>query len=65
MPGSRMSSWYTRGIVYDPFGGSGTALIACENLNRDCRMIEISPAYCAVILERWAAHTGGTPELME
>lgn len=55
----------TRGIVYDPFGGSGTALIACENLNRDCRMIEISPAYCAVILERWAAHTGGTPELME
>lgn len=56
---------FTDGIIYDPFGGSGTTLIACENLNRDCRMIEISPAYCAVILERWAAHTGGTPELVK
>jgi DNA modification methylase len=40
--------------LYEPFGGSGTTLVACENLGRKCRAIEISPAYCAVILERMA-----------
>jgi len=35
-------------VVYDPFLGSGTTLIACERLNRKCRAVEISPAYCAV-----------------
>lgn len=39
-------------IVYDPFGGSGTTMVACEQLGRQCRMIEIEPKYCAVILER-------------
>jgi DNA modification methylase len=39
-------------MVYDPFLGSGTTMVACQNLNRQCRGIEISPAYCAVILER-------------
>lgn len=39
-------------IIYDPFLGSGTTLIACENLSRRGRGIEIIPAYCAVILER-------------
>jgi len=38
--------------VYDPFLGSGTTMVACQNLNRKCRGIEISPAYYAVILER-------------
>jgi len=38
--------------VYDPFLGSGTTMIACQNLNRKCRGIEISPDYCAVILQR-------------
>jgi len=42
------------GIVYEPFAGSGTTLVACENLGRKCRAVEISPAYCAVILERIA-----------
>lgn len=51
-------------IVYEPFSGSGTTLIACENLGRKCRAIEISPAYVAVALQRWADHTGGTPELV-
>lgn len=51
-------------IIYEPFCGSGTAIIACENLNRQCRAIEISPSYCAVILERWATHTGLQPELI-
>jgi DNA methylase len=40
------------GDVYDPFVGSGTTLVACENLSRRCRAIEISPAYVAVDLER-------------
>jgi len=39
-------------IVYEPFCGSGTTMVACQNLNRKCRAIEISPNYCAVILER-------------
>jgi DNA modification methylase len=39
-------------FVYDPFLGSGTTMIACQNLNRKCRGIEISPDYCAVILQR-------------
>ncbi len=48
-------------VVFDPFLGSGTTLIACENLSRRCRAIEISPAYVAVALERWSQHTGQTP----
>jgi ParB-like nuclease domain/DNA methylase len=52
----------TSGDVYDPFSGSGTTLIACEQLGRRCRAIEISPAYVAVAIQRWADATGGTPE---
>lgn len=40
------------GAVYEPFSGSGTTMVACQNLNRKCRGIEISPSYCAVILQR-------------
>lgn len=39
-------------IIYEPFCGSGTTMVACQNLNRKCRGIEISPDYCAVILQR-------------
>jgi DNA modification methylase len=39
-------------IVFEPFSGSGTTLVACENLKRHCRAMEISPAYVAVALER-------------
>jgi site-specific DNA-methyltransferase (adenine-specific) len=52
-------------IIYDPFLGSGTTLIACERLNRKCRAIEISPAYVAVAIQRWVDVTGGTPVLVE
>ena len=39
-------------VVYDPFGGSGTTMVACNNLGRKCRMMELEPKYCSVILER-------------
>jgi len=39
-------------ITWDSFLGSGTTMVACQNLNRKCRGIEISPGYCAVILQR-------------
>lgn len=41
-------------IVFDCFTGSGTTLVACENLSRKCRAVEISPAYCSVTLQRMA-----------
>lgn len=46
------------GDVYDPFLGSGTTLIAAEMLNRTCYGMEISPAYCDVIVRRWEEFTG-------
>ena len=45
-------------VVVDLFGGSGSTLIACEQLNRKCYMAEISPEYCDVILQRWENFTG-------
>lgn len=42
----------------DLFGGSGTTLIACEQLNRKCYMMEIDPHYCDVIIARWEKLTG-------
>ena len=52
-------------IVYEPFSGSGTTIIACEQLGRRCRAVEISPGYVAVALERWATATGKTPVLIQ
>jgi DNA modification methylase len=51
---------YSRGgdIVYEPFLGSGTTLIAAEQLGRKCYGMEISPAYCDVIVKRWETITG-------
>jgi DNA modification methylase len=45
-------------ICLDLFGGSGSTLIACEKLNRKCRMMEIDPIYCQVIIDRWELFTG-------
>lgn len=45
-------------IVVDIFGGSGTTLIACEQLKRKCRMMELDPHYCDVIIDRWEQFTG-------
>jgi DNA modification methylase len=48
----------SRDTVLDPFGGSGTTLIACERTGRQARLIEMEPAYCDVIIRRWQEHTG-------
>ena len=45
-------------LVLDGFGGSGTTLIACEQLGRTCYMMEIDPKYVQVIINRWEAMTG-------
>ena len=51
------------GIVFEPFGGSGTTMIACEKTNRACRMMELDPKYCDVIVQRWQEFTGKTATL--
>ena len=50
--------------VLDLFGGSGSTLIACEQLNRKCYMMELDPKYCDVILQRWENLTGKKAELL-
>jgi DNA modification methylase len=44
--------------VFEPFGGSGSTLIACEKTDRHCFMMELDPHYCGVILDRWQKFTG-------
>ena len=48
----------TDATVLDPFGGSGTTIIACETLERQARLIEIEPQYCDVAVVRWQKFTG-------
>lgn len=45
-------------IIVDLFGGSGSTLIACEQLDRTCYMMELDPKYCDVIIKRWEKLTG-------
>lgn len=45
-------------VIVDLFGGSGSTLIACEQLNRKCYMCELDPHYCDVIISRWETLTG-------
>jgi DNA modification methylase len=52
-------------VVLDVFLGSGTTLLACEQLGRRCRGIEISPPYCAVAIQRWVDVTGKEPKLSD
>ncbi len=51
------------GIILDPFGGSGTTLIAAERVGRCARLMEIDPHYCDLIIRRWQAATGGRATL--
>ena len=48
-------------IVLDPFGGSGTTIVAAQKSGRCARLIEYDPAYCDVILRRFEAVTGTAP----
>lgn len=48
--------------ILDVFGGSGSTLIACERLGRNCYMMEMSSKYCDVIIDRWESSTGEKAE---
>ena len=52
-------------LVYDPFLGSGSTLIACEKTNRKCYGMELDPHYCDVIIKRWEDYTGRKAELLD
>lgn len=52
-------------IVMDLFGGSGSTLIACEQLDRKCYMMELDPHYIDVIIDRWEEFTGKSAELIK
>lgn len=43
---------------YEPFGGSGTTLIACEKMGKNCLAMELSPAFVDVVVKRWQEYTG-------
>ena len=51
-------------IVLDAFGGSGTTIIAAEQLGRKARVMELDPHYCDVIIQRWEQFTGGKAVLL-
>lgn len=49
-------------LVFDLFGGSGSTLIACEQIDRRCNMMEYDPKYASVIIDRWEQFTGQKAE---
>jgi len=51
-------------VILDPFGGSGTTLIAAEKTKRKAAVIELDPLYCDVIIKRWEEMTGQTAQLI-
>ncbi|MFN4282345.1 MAG: site-specific DNA-methyltransferase [Alphaproteobacteria bacterium] len=51
-------------LVYEPFAGSGTTIVAAESVGRACFALEIDPRYCDVIVERWQAFTG-SPAILD
>jgi DNA modification methylase len=48
----------SRDLVLDPFGGSGSTLIACDKTRRQARLVELDPRYCDVIIQRWQEWSG-------
>ena len=48
----------SKSVIYEPFCGSGSTLIACEKTKRKCYGMEIDPHYCSVIIKRWQEYTG-------
>jgi len=55
-----LNSSLTNCIVLDPFGGSGSTLIACEQTDRICHTIELDEKYCDVIVNRYIEQVGNT-----
>jgi DNA modification methylase len=49
-------------LVYEPFAGSRTTLVAAEQTGRTCAAIELDPRYAQVVIDRWEAFTGRTAE---
>lgn len=58
-----MNSSMTNSIVLDPFGGSGSTLIACEQTKRICRTIELDEIFCDVIVKRYIEQVGSTKDV--
>ena len=56
---------FAKDSVIDLFGGTGTTLIACEQLDKKCFMMELSEKYCDVIIKRWEDFTGQEAVLLE
>lgn len=63
---ARLIKLHTRpgDLVLDPFGGSGTTLIAAEQLGREAALVELDPTYCGLILRRFERETGVIPKLL-
>lgn len=67
----KLSSWFVKKysekdwLIVDLFGGSGSTLIACEQLERICYMMELDPKYVDVIIDRWEKFTGEKAVLLE
>ncbi|MFC6546825.1 DNA methyltransferase [Cohnella cellulosilytica] len=51
-------------VVVDLFGGSGSTLMTCEQMGRECRTMELDPIFCDVIKERYRAGAGIEPVLI-
>jgi DNA modification methylase len=49
---------HRKGLILDPFAGSGTILLAAERTRRHARAIELEPRYVDVAIQRWQLHTG-------
>ena len=58
-----MNSSMSNCIVLDPFGGSGSTLIACEQTNRICHTIELDEKFCDVIIKRYMELVGSADEV--
>ena len=52
-------------MVYEPFAGSGTTVIACERTGRTCMAMELDPGYCDVVVRRWEEFTGRKAERVQ
>lgn len=53
-----LNSTHVKDVVYEPFAGSGSTLIACEDTKRRCFAVELDPDYCQTIIKRFEDHTG-------